>query len=99
VVNFVSFVSTTNTARSLANFLARISTDVVAVAGALGGVMSVLVGRDRSLVDLTVARPLKHSLVDEGGLWIRWARPVVPGSYSTNTSLTLLPGTFGNSCW
>ena len=58
IVSSVSFVSTTNTARSLAGFVAlAIGADAVAVAGQLGEALSGLVGRHRSVVDLTADRP------------------------------------------
>jgi hypothetical protein len=47
--------------------LAGIGADAVAVAGQLGEALSGLVGRHRSVVDLTADRPLKHGRVDEGG--------------------------------
>src|SRR5256884_7700968 len=56
--------------------LAGIGTDAVAVAGQLGEGLSGLVGRHRSVVDLTADRPLKHGRVDEGGLGMRVARRV-----------------------
>src|SRR5919198_6630088 len=54
--------------------LTGIGADAVAVAGQLGEVLSGLVGRHRSVVDLTADRPLKHGRVDEGGLRMRVAR-------------------------
>src|SRR5262249_12675200 len=47
--------------------LAGIGADAVAVAGQLGEALSGLVGRHRSVVDLTADRSLKHGRVDEGG--------------------------------
>src|SRR2546425_12771601 len=54
--------------------LAGIGADAVAVAGQLGEALSGLVGRHRSVVDLTADRPLKHGRIDEGGLGMRVAR-------------------------
>ncbi len=53
--------------------LAGIGADAVAVAGQLGEALSGLVGRHRSVVDLTADRPLKHGRVDEGGFGMRVA--------------------------
>src|SRR5438128_771062 len=51
----------------LARFrLAGIGADAVAVAGQLGEALSGLVGRHRSVVDLTADRPLTHGRVYEG---------------------------------
>src|ERR1700722_10256188 len=47
--------------------LAGIGADAVAVAGHLREVLSCLIGRHRSVVDLTLDLPLKHRRVDEGG--------------------------------
>src|ERR671922_944716 len=56
--------------------LAGIGADAVAVAGQLREALASLVGRHRSVVDLTADRPLKHGRVDEGGFWMRVARRV-----------------------
>ena len=56
--------------------LAGIGADAVAVAGQLGEALSGVVGRHRSVVDLTADRPLKHGRVDEGGFGMRVARRV-----------------------
>src|SRR6266853_210680 len=56
--------------------LAGIGADAVAVAGQLGEALSGLVGRHRSVVDLTADRPLKNGRVDEGGFGMRVARRV-----------------------
>src|SRR5437870_11039296 len=56
--------------------LAGIGADAVAVAGQLGEALSGLVGRHRSVVDLTADRPLKHGRVDEGGFGMRVTRRV-----------------------
>src|SRR6516225_4710300 len=45
---------------------AGIGADDVAVAGQLGEALSSLVGRHRSIIDLTADRSLKHGRVDEG---------------------------------
>src|ERR1700746_3962789 len=45
---------------------AGIGADDVAVAGQLGEALSGLVGRHRSIIDLTADRSLKHGRVDEG---------------------------------
>jgi hypothetical protein len=71
IVSSVSFVSTTHTASSLALRLAGIGADAVPVAGQLGEALSGLVGRHRSVVDLTADRPLEHGRVDEGGFGMR----------------------------
>src|SRR5919204_3899420 len=54
--------------------LAGIGADVVTVAGQLGEALSGLVGRHRSVVDLTADRPLQHGCVDEGRFGMRVAR-------------------------
>src|ERR1700738_5212481 len=54
--------------------IAGIGADGVAVAGQLGEALSGLVGRHRSVVDLTADRPLKNGRVDEGGFGMRVAR-------------------------
>ena len=56
--------------------LAGIGTDAVAVAGQLGEALSRLIGRHRSVVDLTADLPLKHGRVDEGGFGVRVTRRV-----------------------
>jgi hypothetical protein len=56
--------------------LAGIGVDAVAVAGQLGEALPGLVGRHRSVVDLTADRPLKDGRVDEGGFGMRVARRV-----------------------
>jgi hypothetical protein len=43
----------------------------VAVVGQLGEALSGLIGRHRSVVDLTADRPLEHSGIDEGGFGMR----------------------------
>ena len=48
--------------------LAGIGADAVALAGQLGKALPGLVGRYRSVVDLTADRPFKHRRVDERGL-------------------------------
>src|SRR5919198_2182575 len=54
--------------------LAGIGADVVTVAGQLGEALAGLVGRHRSVVDLTADRPLEHGRVDEGRFGMRVAR-------------------------
>src|SRR5438128_2229612 len=56
--------------------LAGIGADGVAVTGQLGEALSGLVGRHRSVVDLTADRPLEHGRVDEGGFGVGVARRV-----------------------
>src|ERR671930_167380 len=56
--------------------LAGIGADVVTVAGQLGEALAGLVGRHRSVVDLTADRPLEHGRVDEGRFGMRVARRV-----------------------
>ena len=51
--------------------LAGIGADAVAVAGQLGEALSGLAGRHRSVIDLTVDRPLEHGRVDKGGFGMR----------------------------
>jgi hypothetical protein len=48
----------------------------VAVAGHLGEVLPGLVGRHRSVVDLTAYRALEHGRIDEGGLGMRMTRRI-----------------------
>src|SRR5437773_161924 len=56
--------------------LAGICADAVAVAGQLREALSGLVGRHRSVVDLTPDRPLEYGRIDEGGFGMRVARRV-----------------------
>src|SRR4029078_8805678 len=56
--------------------LAGIGADAMAVAGKLGEALSGLVGRHRSVIDLTADRPRKHGRVDEGGFGMRVSRRV-----------------------
>jgi hypothetical protein len=51
--------------------VAGIGADAVAVARQLGEALSGLIGRHRSVVDLTVDRPFKHGRVDECGFGMR----------------------------
>src|SRR5215472_965084 len=67
--------------------LAGIGADAVAVAGQLGEALSSLVGRHRSVVNLTADRPLEHGRADDGGFGMRVARRVAAGPYSTSTPL------------
>src|SRR2546426_3153137 len=72
--------------------LAGIGADAVAVAGQLGEALSRLVGRHRSVVDLTADRPLKHGRVDEGGFGIRVARRVAARAVFEEHALDALAG-------
>src|SRR5438552_702459 len=72
--------------------LAGIGTDAVAVAGQLGEALSRLVGRHRSVVDLTADRPLKHGRVDEGGFGMRVARRVAARAVFDEHALDALAG-------
>src|SRR5262249_26860354 len=56
--------------------LAGIGAHAVAVAGQLGEALSGLVGRHRSVVDLTEDLALEHGRVDEGGFGMRVTRRV-----------------------
>src|SRR5438876_3363031 len=93
IVSSVSFVSTTNTARSLAGF------DLLALAltpwrspGSSEKLCPGLVGRHRSVVDLTADRPLKHGRVDEGGFGMRVARRVAARAVFDEHALDALAG-------
>src|SRR5260370_4635068 len=55
--------------------LAGIGADAVAVAGQLGEALSGLVGRHRSVGDLTADRPLTNGRGDDGGVGVRLAQP------------------------
>src|SRR5207244_3929413 len=72
--------------------LAGIGADAVAVAGQLGEALSGLVGRHRSVVDLTADRPLKHGRVDEGGFGMRVARRVTARAIFDEYTLDALAG-------
>ena len=56
--------------------LAGIGADGVAVAGQLEEALPGVVGRHRSVVDLTADRSLEHGRVDEGGFGMRVTRRV-----------------------
>ena len=53
--------------------LTGVGADGVAVAWQLEEALPGLVGRDRSVVDLTADRPLQHGRVDKGGFGMRVA--------------------------
>src|SRR2546425_3684914 len=72
--------------------LAGIGADAVAVTGQLGEALSGLVGRHRSVVDLTADRPLKHGRVDEGGFGMRVARRVAARAVFDEHALHALAG-------
>jgi hypothetical protein len=64
----------------------------VAVAGQLGEALSGLVGRHRSIVDLTAARPLKNGRIDEGGFGMRVTRRVAASAVFDEHALDALAG-------
>src|SRR5256712_6798488 len=72
--------------------LAGIGADAVAVAGQLGETLSDLVGRHRSVVDLTADCPLEHRRVDEGGFEMRVARRVAARAVFDEHTLDALAG-------
>src|SRR5881396_186278 len=72
--------------------LAGIGADAVAVAGQLGEALSGLVGRHRSVVDLTADRPLKHGRIDEGGFGMPVARRVAARAVFDEHALDALAG-------
>src|SRR5215831_182758 len=72
--------------------LAGIGADAVAVAGQLGEALSGLVGRHRSVVDLTADRPLKHGRIDEGGFGMRVTRRVAAWAVFDEHALDALAG-------
>src|ERR687888_1947703 len=72
--------------------LTGIGADAVAVAGQLGEVLSGLVGRHRSVIDLTADRPLKHGRVDEGGFAMRVASRVAARAIFDEHTLDALAG-------
>jgi hypothetical protein len=93
VVSSVSFVSTTNTARSLAGFvLLALALTAVALARHFGEALSSLVGRHWSVVDLTADRPLKHRCIDEGRLRMRVTRRVATRTVFDEHALHALAG-------
>src|SRR6266850_6813125 len=71
---------------------AGIGADAVAVTRQLGEALSGLVGRHRSVVDLTADRPLKHGRVDEGGFGVRVARRVAARPVFDEHTLDALAG-------
>jgi len=75
--------------------LAGIGADTVAVAGQLGKVLSGLVGRHRSVVDLTADRPLKDGRVDKRGFGMRTARRVAARAVFDEHILDALAGNVG----
>src|SRR5262249_59079540 len=66
--------------------------DAVAVAGQLGEVLSGLVGRHRSVVDLTADCPLEHGRVDEGRFGMRVTRRVAARAVFDEYALDALAG-------
>src|SRR6202035_6119874 len=72
--------------------LAGIGADAVAVAGQLGEALSGLVGRHRSVVDLTADRSLKHGRIDEGGFGMRVARRIAARAVLDEHALDALAG-------
>src|SRR5215510_2272528 len=72
--------------------LAGIGTDAVAVAGQLGEALSRLIGRHRSVVDLTADLPLKHGRIDEGGFGMRVTRRVAARAVFDEHALDALAG-------
>src|ERR1700757_3338582 len=72
--------------------LAGIGADAVNVAGQLGEALSGLVGRHRSVVDLTEDLPLEHGRVDEGGFSMRVTRRVAAGAVFDEHALDALAG-------
>ena len=79
--------------------LAGIGAAAVAVAGQLGPALLGLVSRQRSVVDLTADRLLKHGRRDEDGFGMRVTGRVAARTIFDEHALTLSPGTFGSSCW
>src|SRR5438876_12264413 len=93
IVSSVSFVSTANTARSLAGFVSlALALTPWRSPGSFGEALSGLVGRHRSVVDLTADRPLKHGRVDEGGFGMRVARRVAARAVFDEHALDALAG-------
>ena len=75
VVSSVSFVSTTNTARSLAGFVSlALALTLWRSPGISEKLCSGLVGRHRSVVDLTADGALQDGRVDEGGFGVSMSR-------------------------
>src|SRR5216683_2545682 len=72
--------------------LAGIGADAVAVAGQFGEALSGLVGRHRSVVDLTEDLPFKHGRVDEGGYGMRVTRRVAARDVFDEHALDALAG-------
>jgi len=64
IVSSVSFVSTTNTANSLAGFVSPALALEAWRSGRFGEALSGLVGRHRSVIELTADRPLEHGRVN-----------------------------------
>src|SRR4029450_9026738 len=62
------------------------------IAGQLGEALSGLVGRHRSVVDLTADLPLKHGRVDEGGFGVRVTRRVAARAVFGEHALDALAG-------
>jgi hypothetical protein len=92
-VSSVSFVSTTNTARSLAfSVLLALALTPWRSPGSSEKLSPALVGCDRSVVDLTADRPLKHGRVDEGGFGMRVTRRVAVRAVFDEHALDALAG-------
>src|ERR1700730_9442911 len=72
--------------------IAGIGADGVVVGGQLGEALSGLVGRHRSVVDLTADRPLKNGRVDEGGSGMRVTRRVAARAVFDEHALDALAG-------
>src|SRR3954470_76321 len=72
--------------------LAGIGADGVAVAGQFGEALSGLVGRLRSVVDLTPDRPLEHGRVDEGRFGMHVASRVAARAVFDEHTLDALAG-------
>src|SRR6516225_6835693 len=66
--------------------------DTVAVAGQLGEALSGLVGRHRSVIDLTADRAFEHGRVNEGGFGMRVARRVAARAVFDEHALDALAG-------
>src|SRR5437899_5909104 len=72
--------------------IAGIGADAVAVAGELGEALSGLVGRHRSVVDLTADRSLEHGRVDERGFGVRVTGRVATWAVFDEHALDALAG-------
>src|SRR5689334_11230587 len=72
--------------------LTGISANGVTVLGQLGEALSSIVGRHRSVVDLTADRSLKNGRVNEGGFGVRVARRVTARAIFDEHTLDALAG-------